>query len=78
MRATMWVCFYLYVKLHDKDSKMLYSNMNEFKIISPAKKRMKTFISSEALSHLGAEKIAFPPIPNGQTDRQTDIRAVGH
>ena len=26
-----------------------------------------------ALSQLGAEKITFPPKPNGHTDRQTDI-----
>ena len=27
-----------------------------------------------ALSYLGAEKITFPPKPNGQTDRNTDGR----
>ena len=35
---------------------------------------MKTSISSEALSQSGAEKITFPPKPDGQTDRHTDIR----
>ena len=34
---------------------------------------MKTSISNEALSQLGAEKIAFPPKPDGQTDIRTDI-----
>ena len=29
---------------------------------------MKTFISSEALSQLGAEKIAIPPKPDIRTD----------
>ncbi len=32
---------------------------------------MKTSISREALSQLGAETIAFPPIPDGHTDGQT-------
>ena len=39
---------------------------------------MKTSISSEVLSQSGAEKITFPPKPDGQTyrhmDRHTDIR----
>ncbi len=34
---------------------------------------MKTSISSEALSQLGAEKIAFPPKSDGHTDGRTDI-----
>ena len=34
---------------------------------------MKTYISSEALSQSGAEKITFPPKPDGQTDIRTDI-----
>ena len=33
---------------------------------------MKTSISSEALSHLGAKKITFPPKPEGLTDIGTD------
>ncbi len=33
---------------------------------------MKTSISSEALSQSGAEKITFPPKPDGHTDRHTD------
>ncbi len=33
---------------------------------------MKTSISSEALSHLGAGKIMFPPKPDGETDIRTD------
>ena len=39
------------------------------------KTRMKTSKSSEALSRLGAEKIAFPPKPDGhiQTDIRTDF-----
>ena len=37
---------------------------------------MKTSIGSEALSQLGAEKIAFPPKPNGQTDRHKDERTL--
>ncbi len=32
---------------------------------------MKTFISSEALTQFGAEKIAFPPKPDGLTDKRT-------
>ncbi len=38
---------------------------------------MKTSISSEALFQLGAEKIAFPPKPDGQTDRHTDRQTYG-
>ncbi len=34
---------------------------------------MKTSISSEDPSQLGAEKIAFPPKPDGWTDIRTDI-----
>ncbi len=34
---------------------------------------MKTSISNEALNQFGAEKIAFPPKPDGHTDGQTDI-----
>ncbi len=34
---------------------------------------MKTTISSEALTHFGAAKIAFPKRPDGHTDGQTDI-----
>ena len=33
---------------------------------------------SRPLSQLGAEKIAFPPKPNGQIDRQTDGHTDGH
>ena len=47
--------------------------------------RMTTSISSEArrkqtLSWLGAEKITFPPKPDGQTgrDRQTGRQTDGH
>ena len=36
------------------------------------KTRMKTLISSEALSQSGAEKITFLPKPDGQTVRHTD------
>ena len=43
-----------------------------YRLINAIKTRMKTFISSEALSQLGAEKIAIPPKPDGQTDIQTD------
>ncbi len=37
------------------------------------KNKDETFISSEALSQSGAEKITFPPKPDGQTDIRTDI-----
>ncbi len=29
-----------------------------------------------ALSYIGAEKITFPPKPDGQTDRQADGRTL--
>ncbi len=34
---------------------------------------METYISSEAQSQLGAEKIAFPHKPDGDTDGQSDL-----
>ncbi len=37
------------------------------------KTRMKTSISNEALFQSGAEKIMFPPKPDRQTYRWTDI-----
>ncbi len=36
--------------------------------------RMKTSISSEALTQFGAEKIAFPQKPDRHTDIHKDIR----
>ncbi len=30
-----------------------------------------------ALSYIGAEKMTFPPKPDGQTDRQTDRQTDG-
>ncbi len=38
---------------------------------------MKTSISGEALSHLGAEKIPLPPKPDGLTDMGTDGHTEG-
>jgi len=35
---------------------------------------MKTSISSEALTQFGAEKIVFPPKPDGLTYGRMDIR----
>ncbi len=35
--------------------------------------RMKTSISSKALTQFGAEKIALTPKPDGHTDGLTDI-----
>ncbi len=38
--------------------------------------RMKTSISSEALTQFGAEKFAFPTKPGGHTDGRTDKRTL--
>ena len=42
------------------------------------KTRMKTSTSSEALSQLGAEKIAFSPKPDGHLDGCTDRQTYGY
>ena len=61
------VSFYAYTMISEKLA------LNPF--LEPAPQfLMKTSISIEALSQSGAEKITFPPKPNGQTD----IRTNGH
>ncbi len=48
--------------------RQLKPNLNKLKLLNYPKTRMKTFISSEALSLFGAVKIAFPQKPDGYTD----------
>ena len=52
----------------------IYKSISSLIVDYFQKTRMKTSISSKALSHLGAKKITFSP----KHEKQTDIRTDGH